>query len=49
VARIGNSLLLLLGVAFGLRLAAWLVLPALPLLVILFGLVATYSFLMRRR
>jgi hypothetical protein len=45
VARLGNALLLLLGVALGLRLAAWLVLPALPLLAILFGLVAIYSFL----
>lgn len=49
MARLGNALLLLLAVALGLRLAAWLVMPAIPLLVILFVLVAVYSFLFRGR
>ena len=49
VARVGNALLLLLGVALGLRLATWLVMPAIPLLVVLFGLVAVYRLLFIRR
>ena len=49
MARVGNALLLLLGVALGLRLATWLVMPAIPLLVVLFGLVAVYRLLFIRR
>jgi hypothetical protein len=49
VARLSNALLLLLAVALGLRLAAWLVKPAIPMLVIVFVLVAMYSLLFVRR
>jgi uncharacterized protein YqgC (DUF456 family) len=49
VTRLRDALLLLLALALGLRVAAWLVRPALPLLVVLFVLVAIYSFLFRGR
>lgn len=45
MTRLRDALLLLFLVALGLRVAAWLVLPAMPLLVVLFVLVAIYSFL----
>lgn len=48
MTRLRDGLLLLLAIAIGLRLAAWLVLPAVPLLLILFGLVAIYLFLFGR-
>jgi uncharacterized protein YqgC (DUF456 family) len=49
VIRLRDALLLLLVVAVGLRLAAGLVSPALPLLVILWFLVVVYSVLFSRR
>jgi hypothetical protein len=44
VARVGSSLLLLLGVALGLRVAAWLIMPAVPTLVVLLMLLAIYRY-----
>jgi uncharacterized protein YqgC (DUF456 family) len=49
VTRLRDALLLLLLLALGLRLAAWLVSPAIPLLVIVWVLVVIYSLLVARR
>jgi uncharacterized membrane protein SirB2 len=46
--RIRDGLLLLLGLALAMRLAAWLVAPAVPVLITLLALVAIYGVLVRR-
>jgi uncharacterized protein YqgC (DUF456 family) len=47
--RVRNVLLLLLAAAVLIRLVAWLITPAIPLLVVLFMLVVVYSFIFTRR
>jgi uncharacterized protein YqgC (DUF456 family) len=47
--RVRNALLLLLAAAVLIRLVAWLITPAIPLLVVLFMLVVVYSFIFTRR
>lgn len=49
MAKLRDALLLLLLLAIGLRLAAWLASPAIPLLVIVWVLVVVYSLLFVRR
>jgi uncharacterized protein YqgC (DUF456 family) len=49
MTRLRDAVLLVLAVALSLRLAAWLVMPAIPLLLMLWMLVAVYSLLFRRR
>ena len=49
MTRLRDALLLLLVLALGLRLAAWLVAPAVPLILVLFAVVAIYSLLFGRR
>lgn len=49
MTKLRDAMLLLLALALGLRLAAWLVMPAVPLLVILFVLVAIYRLLFMRQ
>jgi hypothetical protein len=48
IARIRDGILLMLGLVVAIRLAAWLVGPAVPLLVTLYVLVAIYGLIVRR-
>lgn len=49
MTKLRDALLLLLALALGLRLAAWLILPALPLVIVLLALIGVYSLLLGRR
>jgi 4-hydroxybenzoate polyprenyltransferase len=49
MTRVREGLLLLLGLALVVRLAAWLLAPAVPLIITLLVLAGIYSLLLRRR